>query len=140
MSLASTISPVILPETVEFWSGIERDTLRIQRCVDCGHRYFPPAPVCPSCTSKNVEWMDASGQATLYSYTLAQNPWPDWDMAGPVSVALVELEEGPRLVSTVVDCEQTPQALQLDMALHATSRTLQCGRKMLCFRPEMTAT
>lgn len=76
-----------------------------------------------------------SGRATLYSYVITTSPWPMWGMATPMSVATIALEEGPRLLSTVVNCEQTPAALRIDMPLVATWRKFGDGPTLLCFVP-----
>jgi uncharacterized protein len=127
--------PVATPETAPFWEGVSLGSLRLPRCQECTRWFFPPSPVCPTCTSREVKWFAASGRGTLYSYVIAYRPLPEWQSTSPMSVALVELQEGPRLVSTVVDCEQTPQALVIDMPLVATFRDFGGHFKMLCFAP-----
>ena len=134
MGLVSDLQPFPLPESQPFWDGIENEKLVIQRCGECGEHYFPPAPVCPKCTSRDVAWVEVSGEATLYSYVIVQRPWPQWQHDGPMSAALVQLDEGPRLVSTIVDCPQTPDNLPLDARLVATFRPFGDRQKMLCFR------
>lgn len=118
--MANPFVPVPTPETQPFWDGIAQQKVRITRCADCEQPFFPPTPVCPHCSSKNVEWFDASGRGTLYSYVIHERPLRNWGTEGPRSVAIVELDEGPRLISSVVGIDQTPEALQLDMALKAT--------------------
>jgi uncharacterized OB-fold protein len=76
-----------------------------------------------------------SGRGTLYSFVITANPWPTWELPPPFSVATIALDEGPRLLSTVVDCEQSPEALKIDMPLVATWRQFGDGPKLLCFRP-----
>lgn len=129
------LTPFALPETRPYWEAAAAEQLSLQRCQDCGQCYFPPAGICPHCTSRNVAWEIMSGRATLYSYVISASPWSQWGVQGPMSVATVALAEGPRLLSTVVDCEQTPAALQIDMPLIATWRTFGDGPKLLCFRP-----
>jgi uncharacterized OB-fold protein len=80
-----------------------------------------------------------SGRATLYSFVITEKPWPQWEMAPPFSVALIALEEGPRLLSTVVECEQSPAGLKIDMPLAATWRQFGDSPKLLCFRPAAEA-
>ena len=130
-----SLAPFALPETKGYWDAAAAERLDIQRCQDCARCYFPPAPVCRHCTSRTVEWEAMSGRATRYSFVITTNPWPLWELPGPMSVATVTLEEGPRLLSTVVDCEQSPTALQIDMPLQATWRQFGDGLKLLCFSP-----
>lgn len=136
--IGSGAEPFVLPETQGFWDAVEQERLAIQQCADCGYFYFPPAPVCQRCTSRAVAWVELSGRASLYSFVIAQKPWDEWQAEGPMSVAHVELAEGPRLIATVVDCPQTPEALRIDMPLLATFRPF-AGRKMLCFKPDEAA-
>ena len=107
--------PQPTPETQHFWDGTKQGELRLQRCKDCGHIYFPPRPLCPACSSRNVEVFVASGKGKLLSYVINHRPHPSFD--SPYAIALVELDEGPTLMSNIVDCAQTPDALVLDMPL-----------------------
>jgi uncharacterized protein len=118
--VAHPLVPVPTPETQPYWDGVAAGELRLPRCRACAKAFFPPSPVCPHCTAREVEWFTASGEATLYSYVISERPSKLWHQEGPMSVALVSLAEGPMLVSTVRGCEQTPEALQLDMPLRAT--------------------
>lgn len=110
------ILPSPTPETLHFWDGCKAGELRLQRCVPCKRSYFPPRPFCPHCASREVEVYAASGRATLYSYIINHRPRPDMGTA-PHSIAVVTLAEGPRMMTNIVDCPQTPEALVLDMAL-----------------------
>lgn len=103
------------PETQEFWDGARRGELRIQRCNDCDKAYFYPRTVCPECGGGNVEWFTASGRATLHSYGIAMRSLYGYE--APYSIAIVELEEGPRMLSNIVGIDQTPENLVLDMPL-----------------------
>lgn len=111
--------PEPTPETEHFWEGCRSGELRLQSCDDCAKAYFPPRPFCPSCGSRNVTVQKASGKATLYSYVINHRPRPDFGDE-PHSIAVVELAEGPRMMTNIVDCPQTPEALVLDMALEVT--------------------
>ena len=110
--------PQPTPETQHFWDGTKEGELRLQRCRDCGHVYFPPRPLCPACSSRNVEAFAASGRGSLLSYVINQRQHPSFD--SPYAIALVQLEEGPTMMSNIVDCEQTPEVLVLDMPLTVT--------------------
>jgi len=108
--------PQPTPETAHFWEGTKAGELRLQRCGACNTVYFPPRPFCPECGSRNVSVFAASGKGRLYSYVINHRPRPDFGEE-PHSIAVVELEEGPRMMTNIVGCPQTPEALQLDMPL-----------------------
>lgn len=110
------ILPQPTPETRHFWEGCQHSELRLQRCKDCKDSWFPPRPFCPQCGTRDVEIYKASGRATLYSYVITHRPRPDMG-SEPHSIAVVTLEEGPRMMTNIVGCPQTPEALQLDMPL-----------------------
>ena len=100
--------PVPTPETQPFWDGCAAGELRIQRCADCGRPYFYPRPVCPACGSRDVEWFTASGRATLYSYVINHRPAPGFEDDAPYAIAVVELDEGPRMMTSIVGLPATP--------------------------------
>ncbi|HYK26964.1 MAG TPA: Zn-ribbon domain-containing OB-fold protein [Streptosporangiaceae bacterium] len=112
--------PEPTPETQPFWDGCARGELRLQRCLDCGNPYFYPRPVCPACGSTNVEWFTASGQATLYSYVINHRPARGFENDGPYAIAVVQLAEGPRMMTNIVGIPNTPEDLILDMELQVT--------------------
>ena len=112
--------PAPTPETQPYWDGAAAGELRIQRCVDCGKPYFYPRPLCPACGSSNVEWFTASGDATLYSYVINHRPAPGFEDEAPYAIAVVQLTEGPRMMTSLVGVPATPEALVLDMPLHVT--------------------
>lgn len=107
--------PVPTPETQPYWDGAKAGELRLQRCDACAHAYFPPRPFCPKCAHRKVSWFTASGKGMLYSYVIHERPAPGF--TPPYSIAVVQLDEGPRLMSNIVGCPQTPEALKLDMRL-----------------------
>ncbi|QGG94735.1 Zn-ribbon domain-containing OB-fold protein [Actinomarinicola tropica] len=125
--------PQPTPETEHFWEGTKAGELRIQRCQDCEGAYFPPRPFCPHCSSRNVAVEVASGRATLYSYVIHHREVPGFE--SPYAIAVVELEEGPRMMTNIVDCEQTPEALELDMALEVTFEEQDDTITLPFFRP-----
>jgi uncharacterized OB-fold protein len=121
--MADKAVPVPTPETQPFWDGCAAGELRIQRCTACGKPYFYPRPVCPACGSRNVEWFTASGRATLYSYVINHRAAPGFAGDVPYAIAVVQLEEGPRMMSNIVGLPATPEALVLDMPLQVTFET-----------------
>ena len=127
-------APVPTPETQHFWDGTKAGDLRLQRCSDCAQVYFPPRPFCPVCISKNVEVFSASGKASLYSYVINERPHPAFD--GPYAIAVVELEEGPRMMTNLVNVAQTPEALILDMSLEVVFESLNDNISLALFQPQ----
>ena len=125
--------PEPTPETRHFWAGAREGVLRLQRCNECDHVYFPPRPFCEVCSSRDVSVFIASGRGTLASYVINERKHPAFD--GPYAIALDELEEGPRMMSNVVDSEQTPEALELDMPLEVTFLALTEEISLPLFRP-----
>lgn len=121
-----------MPEADEFLRGAGAGTLRIPCCNSCQEPFFPPRPFCPACQSRDVDHITASGRGTLYSYIISHMPVPGFEP--PFSIAVVELEEGPRLMANIVECAQTPDALTLDMPLEVVFEQ-RGGVAMPCFRP-----
>lgn len=126
--------PLPTPETNHFWEGCRAGELRLQRCTGCKESYFPPRPFCPACGSREVEIYKASGKATLYSYIINHRPRPDFGTE-PHSIAVVTLAEGPRMMTNVVDCPQTPEALELDMPLEVIFEKASDEISLPKFRP-----
>ncbi len=133
MSTSERIIPQPTPETQHFWDGANQGELRLQKCSSCAHTYFPPRPFCPQCGSRNVEVIKASGKGRLFSYIINHLPAPG--MTPPFTVAVVELEEGPRMMCNILGCEPTPEALQLDMALEVTFERLTDDISLPQFKP-----
>lgn len=125
--------PQPTPETQHFWEGTKAGELRLQKCGDCAKVYFPPRPFCPGCSSRNVAIMTASGRASLHSYVIHHRKVPGF--TPPYAIAVVELAEGPRMMTNIVDCPQTPEALVLDMALEVTYHKMDDEISLPLFRP-----
>jgi uncharacterized OB-fold protein len=107
--------PQPTPETQHFWAGTQAGELRLQRCDACSQVYFPPRPFCPKCASREVSVFAASGKAILDSYVIHHRKVPGFEP--PYAIAVVKLAEGPRMMTNIVECAQTPEALELDMPL-----------------------
>ena len=131
--MAERALPIPTPETQHYWDGAKEGELRLQRCDACAHAYFPPRPFCPQCSSRAVSVFAASGRATLHSYVINHMKAPG--LTPPYAVAVVELEEGPRLMSNILDCPATPEALVLDMPLEVTFEKVTDEITLPQFRP-----
>jgi uncharacterized OB-fold protein len=125
--------PTPTPETDHYWTGAREGRLLLQRCKSCAKAYFPPRPFCPTCGSRDVIVVQASGRASLYSYAIQHRAIPGF--TPPYAIAVVTLEEGPRMMTNIVECAQTPEALQLDMPLEAVFERVSETVSLPVFRP-----
>ena len=98
--------PRIDEESKGFWEACQRHELVLQRCRDCGKfRYYPRA-LCPHCLSDRTEWVLSSGRGTVYTFTVThQNQAPGFRDSLPYVMAYVELDEGVRMLTNIVDCD-----------------------------------
>ncbi|MEC9435471.1 MAG: Zn-ribbon domain-containing OB-fold protein [Pseudomonadota bacterium] len=133
MSTTDRVVPTPTPETRHYWEGAKAGELRLQRCDACETAYFPPRPFCPECGSRKVSVFKASGKATLHSYVINHLPAPGF--SGPFAIAVVKLAEGPTMMSNILDCPQTPEALVLDMPLEVTFEPLTDEISLPQFKP-----
>jgi hypothetical protein len=127
-------APKPTPETEHYWAGTKLGELRIQRCNACAQAYFYPRPSCPHCSSSDVSWVRASGQARLHTYLISHRPAPGFADDVPDAIAVVELEEGPRMMTNIVGVANTPEDLVLDMALEVDFE-LRGEQSVPVFRP-----
>jgi uncharacterized OB-fold protein len=99
----------ILPSATEltqpYWDGARAGKVLFQRCRECDTRFHPPMPICPTCYSSDLEWSASSGKGTVYTYTVVYHPThPAFQDRVPYVVAVVELDEGPRIVTNIKHC------------------------------------
>jgi uncharacterized protein len=124
--------PIVTDDSAVFWDAAARHRLAAQRCRGCGALRHPPRPMCPHCRSLEFEASELSGQGTLYSYAVLHHPkHPAFDY--PVLAALVDLDEGIRLVSNLVDVE--PAGIRIGMRLEVTFVPTAGDRSVPVFRP-----
>jgi uncharacterized protein len=98
-----------------YWQRAAEGQLVVQRCTTCGEYQFYPRALCVRCAGE-TEWVDASGRGTLYTYTvIRQNRSPAFAALSPYAVGIVELEEGVRMMSNIVECDI--DQLSIGMAL-----------------------
>jgi uncharacterized OB-fold protein len=133
--------PKATPETAHFWAGTARGELLLQRCRACDSTYFPPQPHCPACSSDDVVVVRASGRGSLHSYVVSHRLAPGF--TAPYVIAVVELDEGPRLMANIVehdvDLVADPHGLALDLPVEAVFEAV--GEMMVPqFRPHVRAT
>ena len=101
-------------DTGFFWDGCRERELRFQQCLDCGHVRWPPSIVCPACHSSDAGWIRASGKGRVYTFVVCHTAFhPAFEKDVPYVVAVVELEEGPHILSNVTGCN--PSAVRCGM-------------------------
>ncbi|MCU1458463.1 MAG: hypothetical protein JWL73_2555 [Actinomycetia bacterium] len=121
-------------ESQPFWDGLREEKLLLQRCLDCKGSYFYARPFCPKCWSDKVEWFEASGKGILYSYSVVySNDLPPFGERVPYVAAVVDLEEGPRIQTNVVDCEF--DKLSVDMPVTVGFQPISDDITIPVFRP-----
>jgi uncharacterized OB-fold protein len=108
--MSTPIPPRPLPqptaETAVYWAAAQEQRLLIQRCASCGNCQFYPRAFCIGCLSERIEWIDARGQGRIYSWTVSRiAPSPAFEARLPYVVALIDLDEGVRLVANILDAD-----------------------------------
>jgi len=112
--MAAWYLPIPDSESEPFWNAAAEGRLVYQHCRSCGNDYHYPRARCPQCWSDQVEWRDASGRGTVYTYSVVrQNPIPPFRERVPYAVGIVELEEGPRMMSALV--EARPEDIRIGL-------------------------
>jgi uncharacterized OB-fold protein len=121
-------------ETQPFWDAARDGKLLIKRCNTCGKPHFYPRPFCPRCWSDDVAWEEASGGATLYTFSIVRrNDLPPFNERVPYVAAVVDLDEGVRMLSNVVDC--AVDDVVIGMRLEVTFRQETDEVSLPLFRP-----
>lgn len=116
LPLPSPVFPSPDALTAPFWKACRRGVLEISVCAACGHRFLPPGPCCPRCWSTRLEAQAASGRGRVFSFAVYRRTYHP-GMPAPYVVALVELDEGPRMISNVVGCAPEEVAVDLPVAV-----------------------
>ena len=91
--------PAVNPETKPFWDAAREGRFLVPFCAACGKAHWYPRAICPFCAGDKVEWREASGKGTIYTFSLMRK-----SPSGPYAIAYVTLKEGPSLQTNIVDC------------------------------------
>lgn len=98
--------PTIDPESRPYWDALKQHRLMLKHCRDCQRHHFYPRELCPHCHSDALEWAQAAGTGCIYSYTVARRPaGPAYKSDTPYVVAIVELDEGARMMTNIVTAD-----------------------------------
>lgn len=116
------------PEAEPFWEAARARRLLIKHCNGCGKPHFYPRTICPRCMSDATEWRQASGKATIYSFSVMRRS------KEPYAIAFVELEEGPRIMTNIVDCDL--DALHIGQIVSLRWQDAEDGTPIPVFTPD----
>lgn len=118
--MAEYNKPLPLPyaDSKGYWEAAKKHELRLQKCSECGRLRFPPSPCCPECLSLNAEWTPVSGKGQVYTFTIFHHVFnPAFKDDVPYATCIIELQEGPRVLSNIVDCR--PEEIYIGMPVEA---------------------
>jgi len=108
--------PQVEPEAAPFWASLREHLMRIQRCDACGQSFFPPSERCPACLSADVVWTEVSGRGRVWATaTMYRAYLPAYQGEVPYDVSIIELDEGAKVWSNVVECD--PDDVRVGMAV-----------------------
>lgn len=110
--MTEPLVPVPTPATQPFWDGAARSQLLLQRSVESGTYFFYPRGFVPGHVYETYEWVQASGLGRLASYVINHRPLPGYEDESPI-IALVELDEGPRMLTNIVDVDPSSAELAI---------------------------
>jgi len=121
-------------DTKPFWDGCREHELLFQKCAECGHVRWPASFLCPTCHSLETLWMTAKGRGKIYSYVIYHRAYhPGFDKDVPYLVALVELDEGPRMLTNIIGCR--PEEVQCEMPVEVEWEDIEEKISLPKFRP-----
>jgi uncharacterized protein len=126
--------PVPNPTTQPFWDGTKQHRLMLQRDRETGAAFFYPRVLAPGTLSDDLEWFEASGKGTVYSYTVdRRGTAPAFASKAPYVIAIIELDEGPHMTSNIVDC--AIEDVRIGMPVEAVYEDANDEITLVKFRP-----
>jgi hypothetical protein len=127
--------PVPTPETRPFWEAARRHELCLQRCRTCGTTVFYPRAACPRCFGADLEWRRVSGRGTLHTFTVVERGQRGFPLGPPYVIAIVELAEGPRLMTNLVGVDPDPAKVRIGMPVEVVFADVTPEVTLPHFRP-----
>jgi len=126
--------PVLDDLNRPLFEGMKEGKVMVQKCDDCSTWLAPSAFICEACGSENVPWVEASGKGELYTYVVYHRAYaPEFESMVPYNVALIELEEGPRVLANIVGIAN--EDLEIGLALKPVFQEVAEGLPLLRFEP-----
>lgn len=126
--------PVPNKDTQRFWEGCKGHELLLQKCKDCGNYRFYPRPLCPNCLSSSTDWVKASGKGKVHTFSVVYRA-PSEPFKGdvPYTIALIDLEEGVRMMSNIINCK--PDAVKIGIPVRAVFEDITDSIALPKFEP-----
>lgn len=131
-SRSAGLRPLVSQDTAFFWEGTQAGELRIQHCPECGNLRHPPGPMCPTCGCEKPDYIVAAGRGSVFSFVVHHAPAVPGKTL-PFVVALVELEEGVRMLAELVDVD--PAEVHVDMPVELALTKIDDDLTMPFWRP-----
>ena len=130
-------APPVNPETRPYWEATARGQLLVRRCQDCQALIWYPRAHCPECASQRTSWLPVSGRGRVYSYTVNYRGEGLYQGCEPYVLAYVELDEGPRMMTNIVEAD--PKALWVGLPVEVVFHDTGEGSALPRFRPAQEA-
>jgi uncharacterized OB-fold protein len=127
--------PVPTPESRPFWEAARRHELVLPRCRACARLHYYPRAACPFCLSGDLEWQRVSGRGSLHTFTVVHRGARGFPLGPPYVLAVVELAEGPRLMTNLVGVEPDPARIRMGMPVEVTFADVTPEVSLPRFRP-----
>lgn len=117
-------APIVSPENKPFWDGTTQGKLLLPKCQNCGSINWYPKVFCPECGKFGVDWIEAAGTGTIYTFAITRRGGGAYAKAGPYVLAYVELDEGPRIMTNIVDADLEKLAIgdKVSVVFHDTGK------------------
>lgn len=128
--------PKFDPVTAPFWDSLQKEKIEVQRCDDCESFVFYPRALCPHCSSRWLKWTPVSGRGRIYTLTIVHKaPGPTFQSDAPYVVALVELDEGCRMMTNIIEVAADPNGVKIGMPVEIVYDHVTQAVTLPKFRP-----
>ena len=108
--------PEFRPETKPYWDACKRHEFVLPKCKSCGKIFFYPRALCPVCMCQDLEWIKASGKAKVWTYAIHyMGPTPAYKGEPPYVIAMVDLQEGAKMMTNIVNCKPEDVRIGMDV-------------------------
>jgi uncharacterized OB-fold protein len=124
------------PEAKPYWEGLKAQKLMLPKCNACGHVFWYPRVACPKCQARDIGWVQSKGRGTLHSFEIGHQSFNKaFKVAVPYVLAMVELAEGPRMLSNLINIEPDPKKIKCDMPVEVVFQKLTDDVTLPLFQP-----